>query len=75
MLLRKRVDQFLIHAIRRPQVKLALRLIEHEDRAGFGAGELHSLGDNGRKHGLQIERGIDRLADLAERAQLLDQLT
>ena len=36
--------------------------------------ELHRLGDDGRKHGLQIERGIDRLADFAERAQLLNQL-
>ena len=41
------VDQLLIHAVSGPQVKLALRLVEHIDRAGFGAGELHRLGDDG----------------------------
>ena len=74
MLLRQRLDQLLFHAVGRAQLKLALRLVEHVDRSGFRAGKLHRLGNDGLEHGLQVKRGIDRLADLAQRAQLLNQL-
>ena len=56
-------------------MKLALGLVEYVDRAGFGAGKLDGLADDGLKHGVQIKRGIDRLTDLAESPQLLNQLT
>ena len=68
----ERVDQLLVHAVGGAQAKFALLLVEHVDRAGLGAGELHRLGDDGGEHGFEIERRIDRLADLAERAQLVD---
>ena len=49
-------------------------LVEDEDGAGIGAGQLDGLGDDRVEHRLQVERGVHRLADLAERAQLLDRL-
>ena len=67
-----RRDQLLAHAVGRAQLELALPLVAHVDRAGLGAGELRRLGDDGVEHGLQIERRVDRLRNLAERAQLLD---
>jgi len=71
----QRVDQILIHAAGRAQLELPAGVVEHIDRTGFGAGELHRLGDNGREHGFKIECRIDRLAHFAERAQLSDRAT
>ena len=62
------------HAVGRAQLELPVGLVKHIDRAGLGAGKLRRLGDDGVEHGLQIERRVDRLGDLAERAQLLDRL-
>ena len=62
------------HSVGRAQLELAAGLVEHVDHAGLGAGKLRRLGDNGVEHGLQVERGVDRLGDLAERAQFLDRL-
>ena len=62
------------HSVGRAQLELTVGLVEHIDRAGLGAGKLRRLRDDGVEHGLQIERRIDRLADLTERAQLPDRL-
>ena len=72
MLPGERVDQLLIHAVSGAQMKLALPIVEDVDRAGLGAGELHRLGDDGGKHGFEIERRVHRLRYLAERAKFLD---
>ncbi len=56
------------HAERGAHLELPAELVEHIDHAGFGSGQLGRLGDDGVEHGLQIERGIDRLADVAQRA-------
>ena len=72
--MRQRVDQFLIHAVGGAQMKFALHIVEDVDRAGLGVGELHRLGDDGREHGLEIERRVHRLRDFAERTQLLDRV-
>ena len=72
VLLRQRVNQLLIHAVGGAQMKFALPIVEDVDRAGLGAGELHRLGDDGREHGLEIERRVHRLRHFAERAQLPD---
>ena len=37
-----------------------------------GAGELVGAGDDRAEHGLEVERGAEGLADLAQRLQLLD---
>ena len=72
MPMRQRVDQLLVHAIGGAQAKFALLLVEHVDRTGLGAGELHRLGDDGREHGFEVERRVHRLRYFAERAQLAD---
>ena len=69
-----RRDQAVVHAVGRAQLEFAARLAELVDRARLGARELRRLGDDRVQHGLQVERRVDRLADLAERAQLLDRL-
>ena len=74
MVLPDHVDHVGSHAVGRAQPKLPIALVEHVHNSGIGAGELGRLGDDGVQHGLQVERGVDRLADLAERAQLLDRL-
>ena len=65
-------DQFLIHAVSGAQIEFALPLVEHVDGSGVRAGKLCRLGDDGCQHGLEIERGIDRLRDFAERLEFAD---
>ena len=72
MLLSKRVDQVLVHTVGGAQAEFAFHVVEHVDCAGLGVGKLHSLGDNGRKDILQVERRVHRLRDFAERAKLCD---
>ena len=67
-----RRDQFVAHAIGRAQLEFPLPLVAHVDGAGLGAGKLRRLGADGVEHGLQIQRRVDRLGNLPERAQLLD---
>ena len=69
-----RLDQAVVHAVGRAQLEFTARLAELVDGARLGARELRRLGDDRVQHGLPVERGIDRLADLAERPQLLDRL-
>ena len=71
---RDRGDQVLVHAVGRAQAELFLRLVIVVDRAGIGAGKLHRLGDDRAQDFVEVERSVDRLADLAERAQLFDRL-
>ena len=47
-------------------------LVELEDRAALGAGELHGAGHDRRQHLVEVEARGHGLADLAERAQLVD---
>jgi hypothetical protein len=72
MSMREGVDQLPVHAIGGAQAKFALLLVEHVDRTGIGAGELHRLGDDGREHGFEVERRVHRLRHFTERAQLAD---
>ena len=44
------------------------------DGAGVGGRKLHRLCDNGVEHGFGVERRVDRVADLAKRAQFGDRL-
>jgi hypothetical protein len=55
-----------------PEEQLAGALVVLVDGARVGPGEPVGAGDDGAEHGLQIERRAERLADLAQRAQLLD---
>ena len=71
-LMRQRLDQLLIHAVRGAQMEFPRRFVEHVDRAGVGAGELHRLGDDGGEHRFELERRVHCLRDFAERPQLLD---
>ena len=70
----QRVNQLLIHAVRGAQLKLALQLIEHIDCASLRGRKVHRFGDDGREHGLEIERRVYGLRHLAKRAQLSDRL-
>ena len=72
MTLRQRFDQLLIHAVSGTQAKFALEFGEDVDRSGIGAGKLHRLGNNGREHGLKIERRVYGLGHFAEGAQFSD---
>ena len=69
-----RRDHVVVHAVGGAQLEFAARLVELVDGAGLGARELRRLRHDRVEHGLQIERRVDRLADLAERAQLGDRL-
>ena len=62
------------HSIGRAQLELAVGIVKHIDRASFSAGKLRRPGDNGVEHRLQVERRVDCLGHVAERAQLLDRL-
>ena len=72
MLLREGVNQLLIHAIGRTQMKFALYIVKDVDRSGLGARQLHCLSDDSGEYGFQVEGGVYRLGHFAERAQLLD---
>src|SRR5215468_9199262 len=41
-----------------------------EDEAEIGAGERDGAGDDGFEHGLEVERGADRPADLTQRREV-----
>src|SRR6266576_2445855 len=62
------------HALRCTQTKPVARFVGDVDSAGIGAGELNGLGDDRVQHGLEVDGGVDRLADLAQRPKLLDRL-
>jgi hypothetical protein len=69
------LDQFVAHAVIGMQPIFVLLLVIDVDRSGLGAGQLRRLGDDRAQHGLEVERRVDRLADVAERPQLLDRLS
>ena len=67
-------DQRLVHTVGRPRPEFLELLVERVDGAGLGTGKLHGFCHDGSQYVLHIERRVDRLADLAERAQLLNGL-
>jgi hypothetical protein len=46
-LMSQRLNQLLIHAVCGVQMKFALPIIEHVNRASLGSGELYRLGNDG----------------------------
>ena len=56
------------HAVRGPSMKPLGAFLELVDDPAVAAGELDRTGDDR----LEVERGADRLANLAERPQLAD---
>src|SRR5262249_40300459 len=72
MLIPQRRDQLLAHAVSRAQLQFFLLLIELVDRASFRAGEQDCSRHDGGQHGCEVERRVDRLAYVAESAQLFN---
>ena len=58
------------HLVGGSRVKALGSLVELVQDAVVAAGELDRSADDGREHGLEVERGAHGLADLAERAEL-----
>ena len=58
--------------VRGPRVEGLGGLVELVDDPAVAAGELDRAADDGRQHGVEVERGADGLADLAERPELAD---
>ena len=58
--------------MRGPRVEDLRGLVELVDDPAVAAGELDRAADDGLEHGLEVERGADGLADLAERPELAD---
>ena len=67
----QRIDELPARADARAQHELAGRPVELEDRSAVGAGQLDRSRHDRREHLVEVEARADRLADLAERAQLL----
>ena len=67
MLILHRRKQFVAHAVGRAQAEFPGCLVDHVNRTRLSTGELRRLGDDGVEHSFEINRRIDRLADLAER--------
>ena len=59
-------------AVRGPRVEALGGLVELVDDPAVAARELDGPADDRLEHGLEVERGTDRLADLAERPELAD---
>ncbi len=70
--LAQRLDECRARAMARAQRELAGRLLELEDRAAVRTRKLDRARDDRREHLIDVEARVDRLADLAERAQLVD---
>ena len=71
----ERVEQLFARAERGADRELLRLRVELEDGAAFGPGQLHGLGNDGRKHLVQIEARIDGVADLVQSLQLLDRVS
>src|SRR5262249_41732922 len=74
LLVLDRCDQLFAQTVGCPQPEKLLHLVENVDGTGLRARKLDCLGDDRGQHGLKIEGGVDRLADLAERLQLFDRV-
>ena len=61
------LDHLRVEVVGRAEVELLGPLVVLVDGAAIRAGELDGAGDDGGEHGLEVERGADGLADLAER--------
>ena len=60
------INQLFFHLVAGPKVKLLRRLIVLVDDAAIGSGKLNRVANDGAEHRLEIKRGADRLADLAQ---------
>src|SRR5262249_19946937 len=60
------------YPVRAPRLKGLRTLVELVDDAAVASGQLNGAADDGLEHGLELERGADRSADLTERAKLRD---
>src|SRR5262249_25878791 len=69
-----RGDDRIVHSVGRAQLEFLADLVENIDGAGLGAGKLGRLGYDGSQDGLQVDGRIDRLGDLAKRAQFFNRL-
>jgi hypothetical protein len=67
-------DQLVRHPVGGPLDDLFGLLVQLVDRPGVGVGEADRVGDDGGQYLLEIERGGNGLADLAERLELADAL-
>ena len=65
-------DHLVAHSVGSAELELLPRLVEHVDRAGVGARELHRALHDGGEHLFEIERRVDRLRDFSERLQFAD---
>src|SRR6266567_8386624 len=72
MLIGNGLNHLFGHAVSGTQVELLAGFVERIDCASLSAGKLDSLGDNRGQHRVEVERGIDRLADLPECSQFFD---
>ena len=60
------------HVVAGLEHELVLGLVEHVDGAAGGLGHLAGVAEDGAQHRLQVERGVDGLAHLAQRLELGD---
>ena len=67
-----RRQQLVGHQVGGPQDELAAGVVELVDGAAVGVREAGGVRDDGGEHFLEVQRGGDGLADLAERLELLD---
>ena len=67
-----RAHQIVVHAVGGGDPEVARLFLGDVDGAAAGIGERAGVRQDARKHGLELERGIDRPADLAERLELAD---
>jgi hypothetical protein len=74
VLILDRCNHFLAQAIGGSQPEELLQLVKDVDSTSLRARKLNCLGDDRGQHGLEIEGGVDRLADFAKRLQLFDRL-
>src|SRR5262245_17195066 len=65
-------DDCIVHSISGAKQQIPLVFIKLVNRARLGAGKLYGLCNNGIEYGLEIERRVDRLADVTKRAEFVD---
>ena len=69
---RQRLDHVRVQLVGGLDVKDLGTLVVGAEHAGVRPGERHGMGGDAAQHRLQLERRVDRLADLAQRPQLRD---
>ena len=66
----KRVNEFFFHLVAAPKMKLFRAFVVFVDRPAVGAAKLHSVGNNSRQHGFEVQSRADRLTDFAQGFEL-----